>query len=472
MPDFSIIAQTPAVRAIVQEGMLERVFHDALFPSLQFRGEAVPQLWTAGVGDTLFFTAPGLITPDASPIVPGQDASVATYPLEQWMAQVQQYGKSIDTDMPTSMVAIANLFLRNGHQLGLHAGQSINRKVRDVMYNAAESGWTVADGAGSPQTSTTSLRVKRLNGFTRARNPTLASAGTAQVKFDQVSANNPLAITVFDSGSPTSFNVVGYTSDNPGDEIGPGVLTLSAAVTSVADRAYVKAIDRSDVVFVGGGNKVDDVTVSDTPTFDDVRSTVSNMRQNLVPRHPDGRYHAHCSPVSESRLYSTPEFQRINTSLPDYYMYRQFALGEFLGVVYYQNSECPIASTVVGGPTATFSLQDPFAPEVWNNGNASTGIELYRILFTGQGGVYEYYMDHDNLLTEAGITGKVGEPSVNNNGIEVSTDRIRMILRAPLDRLQQKVSSTWTLFADWPFRTDAATGDASRYKRAQVLIHA
>ena len=37
MVDFTTILQTPEVRAIVQEGFLERAFHDALFPGMIYR---------------------------------------------------------------------------------------------------------------------------------------------------------------------------------------------------------------------------------------------------------------------------------------------------------------------------------------------------------------------------------------------------------------------------------------------------
>ena len=125
MPDFSVILQTPVVRNLVQQGLLERALHDALFPNLLFRGEATPVPWPSGVGDSLIFSSPGLIEPDAEPLVPGEDPEVATYQVEQWEAQLNQYGKAIDTHMPTSMVAIANLFMRNAQQLGLQAAQTI-----------------------------------------------------------------------------------------------------------------------------------------------------------------------------------------------------------------------------------------------------------------------------------------------------------------------------------------------------------
>jgi hypothetical protein len=467
--DFSVISQNSTVRAIVQGGLLERAFHNGLFPRLMFRGEAVPQEWTHNVGDSMTFTGEGLLTPDASPLVPGQDPDVASATFEQWTAQVQQYGKpAIDTAMPNTMVAIAELFMSNARRLGLVAGQAINRLVRDKMYNAAESGTTNVDGAF---TSVSTIRVKRLNGLTRARNPTSTAAGASTVSFSPVSSGNPLAVTIFDNGAPANFNIIAFLADNPGDELGPGTITLATSVTNVATGAWVHTIDRSDITFVGGGNSVRDITATNIPSFTDVRSALTNLQNNNVPVHPDGRYHAHMSPTSQARLYDTPEWQRLNTALPDFYYYRQYTLGEFLGVMFYNDTECPQTTTVVGGSTATFDLRDPFAPELWNTG-ATTGIPLQRIIITGQGGIMEYHMDQSALITEAGLNGKTGAFSITNNGIEVLTERISLIIRAPIDRLQQIVSMAWSLFADWVVRTDAATGDAARYKRFATICHA
>ena len=83
----------------------------------------------------------------------------------------------------------------------------------------------------------------------------------------------------------------------------------------------------------------------------------------------------------------------------------------------------------------------------------------------------EYYSDLSQLLTDAGVNGKVGEPRIVNNGIECYTDRIQLIIRAPQNRLQDKVSTSWKFIGDWPTRTDAATGSAARYKRFKVIEH-
>lgn len=465
MPDFSTIIQDPAIRSLVQENILERAFHDALFPRLLFRGEAMPQLWPANVGDTMVFTGVGLIKPKMKALIPGTDPVPSSYQEEQWTAMLGQYADTIDTHMPTSIAAIANLFLRNAHQLGMSASQSLNRIARNQMYNAALAGHTVADTG--PQ-SGTSLRVKRLNGFTRARRPDLPAG--SPVRFDLVSSNNPLKIIVYDNGAPLANTVIGFSPDVAGDEIGPGVLTLSGALTSTADRAYVIADDRTYIVRVGGGYQVDDIDSADKLLLQDIRSAVARFWQMNVPEQPDGRFHCHLDPTSQAQIFGDDEFQRLLTALPDHFMYRQFAVGELLNCVFFRNSECPLPETVDGGLSATFSQDDPFSGELFNTG-ATTGVKIHRPLFVGQGGLYEYYQDLGQLITEAGITGRVGEPRITNNGIEVFSDRIQLIIRAPLNRLQDSVSTSWKFIGAWPVRTDATTGDIARYKRVVAIEH-
>ena len=472
MADFSTILQAPEIRSLVQENILERAFHDALFPRLLFRGEATPVIWPANVGDSMVFTGVGLIKPKMRPLAPGTDPLPSTYSSEQWQAMLNQYADTIDTHMPTSIVAIANLFLRNAQQLGLSAAQSLNRIPRDRLYNAAESGWTGADGnQGGGAVSV--LRVKRLNGFTRARRPDLAAG--SPVRFDTVSTNNPLKIHVFSSGADKVIYVAGFSPDTPGDEVGPGTLTLvnsagAPDTVTVLDRAYVYAEDATYIVRVGGGKKIDDVGTSDLLRLSDIRAAVARFWQMNVPEQPDGRFHAHLDPTSQAQIFGDDEFQRLLTALPDYYMYRQFAIGELLNCVFFRNSECPVPETVDGGLTATFSQDDPFAGEMFNTGLV-TGMKVHRALFVGQGLMHEYYQDLGALITEAGVTGRIGEPSITNNGIEVFSDRIQLLIRSPLNRLQDLVSTSWKFIGDWPVRTDVTTGDLARFKRVIEIQH-
>ena len=466
MADFSVILQDPAIRPLVQENILERVFHDGLFPALLFREDAEPIQYPGNIGDTPQFTGVGLMEVDLTPVIPGQDVTPSDYPKEQWGAVIQQYGKAApDTHMPTTAVALADLFLRNSHQLGLHAGQTLNRLVRDRMYNAGLAGNTVTDGAAGPVTT---LRVKRLNGFTSARRPDLPAG--SPVRFEPVSGGNPLPVLIEIAGVMTPRNVTAFSPDNPGDLLGPGTISVDVAVT-VIDRAAVQAVDRTQIIRVGGGNKIDVINNTSLFRLVDIRSAVSRLRAQNIPIHPDRRFHCHIDPFSQAQIFSDPEFNRLLTSLPDYYMYKDFALGELLNVVFFTNTESPLPETVVGGKTASFSTKDPFGAELWSNGNASTGVKVHRPIFTGHGGIKEYWLDQQSLLTDAGITGKLGNFSVVNNGIEVMTDRIKYILRSPLDRLQQLVSAAWSFIGDWPVRTDATTGDQARYKRFVCVEH-
>lgn len=460
-PEFSTIVQAPEVRALVQEGLLERAFHDSLYPNLLFRSVATPHEWAANIGDSMFFTAPGLIPVAQEPIEPGKDPVPVTYESEQWQATLQQYANTIDTHMPTSITAIANLFLRNGQQLGLNAGQTLNRVVRNRLYNAALAGHTVANGA---QNAVTTLAVQRLNGFTTAR----SSAGS-QVRFNTVSGNNPLTITVFESGVAATRTVIGFTPTTAGDEIGPGTLTLNAAVTVLA-RDSVVAGDATGIVRVGGGTSIDSIGSTDLFNLSAIRSAVTIFRDANVPAMPDGRFHCHLDPTSEAQIFSDNEFQRLHQSLPDFYVYKEFALGEVLGTLFYRNNENPRVDTVLGGSTATFNKADPFAGELFNGG-VITGTRIHRAIFSGEGAIYEYHQPLDQLITEAGINGKVGEASITNNGIRVMTDRVQLIFRAPQNRLQDQVSTSWKFIGDWPVRTDATTGGSARYKRLVVVEH-
>lgn len=466
--DYSLISQSPEMRALVQERTLERAFHDALYPRALFRGEVEDEFWPGQIGDSMLFSAPGLLKPSGRQLRPDVEPTPLAQTYEQWEATLGWWGATIDIAMVNSMLALANLFLRDGHQLGLQAAQSMNRLVRGAFYNAAESGNTVVDTA---VVGGTSIHVKHLNGFTRARNPLVT--GASKVRFSEVSPSNPLTVTLFDNGAATANTVVGYVPDYPGDEVGPGTLTLGTALTNVAARAYLLAVDRSFVVRSGGGNSVDSIGPTDLPSFSDVRAIVANMRNNYVPKHADGRFHVHLDPVSEIKLFEDPALERLNTAMPDYYMYRDLAIGEFHECIFYGNEECPQTTTVDGGATDTYSQDDSIATETYSNGNASTGTKLHHILVTGAGQLKEYYNDQSGMISEAGITGKITEFSLNNNGFDINTDRIKLIMRAPLDRMQMKPALSWSFIGAWAARTDAAVGGArtARFKRSAAIIH-
>jgi hypothetical protein len=452
------VAFNPSVASAIQDRTLQRVFRDALYPRLLYRMEAQPELWPVNLGANQTFTRTGLIAPTTRPLTAGSDPAPKTYDIEQWEATADQYGNAIDTHMPTSYVSLASLYLRNMHQLGLNAGQSLNRIARDKLFNAYMGGQTVLTAAA---VATTTLTVANLNGFTRK----LFNGRPALV-----SASNPLSIRV-GAAPGTIVNVIGFTPVTAGDEIGPGTLTVSAAVTAAIRSAVIasNALSTGTLVrniYVGGGERVDDIDATDVLSLADLRSAVAQLRFDNVPPHEDGSYHCHLDPMAESEIFGDNEFQRLNQSIPDYIHYRRFAVAYLLGMTFYRNTEAPNTATVV-------TADGTFGGELTNPSSVPAGLAIRRTVVTGQGALDEKYLDESKYISEAGVMGKIGEFAVVNNGIQVMTERIRLILRAPLDRLQQLTGSAWSWSGDFARPTDATvSSSASDFKRAMLIVHA
>lgn len=451
-----------SIQELAQDRTLERVFHDAMFPRLLFRLEAVPELWQANLGEQMIFTRTGLITPNLTPLIPGQDPTPRGYATEQWAAVASQFGETIDTHMPSSYVTLASLFLRNTQQLGLNAGQTLNRLARDRLFLSYLAGETTTTVLGV--IASTTLQVSSLAGFSQV---------LVNGRLTGVTPLTPLAVTFSMVGEPAN-QVVGVSPANPNMPDGPGTITLAAGLTTaVAVRSGVYAASRSRRLRIGGGATVDAIDSVDILTLNDVISAVSRLRQQNVPPHADGRYHVHLSPEAEAEIFRDNHWQRLHQSLPESYAYRDLAIGEAVGCIFFRNTEDPNENTV----SSTIALPGGaggalLAPEIGDEVVNAAGLPIRRTIVTGGGVLYEKYLDESKYITEAGVTGKVGQFSIVNGGAQVMTNRIRFILRSPADRLQQVVSQTWSWSGDFPVPSDATTGDAARYKRAVVIEHA
>ena len=460
-----IVGVPAAVLELNQKGLLERAFHDGLYPNLAYRAEAMPEEWPANTGQQIFMTRPGLLKPRTKPITPGTDPQPQTVPYEQWIATLNQFTDSIDTNMPTSVTSNASQFLRNIHQLGLQAGQSVNRISRNEMFKAYISGQTVA--LTTIASADTQVRVAALNGFTDVVIP------GGNVAPQPVSPSYPLPITIGSGAAAVSNSVIGYFPDDPLDPSGPGTLQLQTAVGSVfgTTRVTVKSAYAPRIVRSAAGDSVDAIGPGDTLVLQQVINAVAFLRRNNVQPHDDGFYHAHISPLSEAQFFADPVFQRLNQSLPEHVIYKEGFLGYISGVMFFMNNESP-ESTNTGDLTSTAG-DGIYASDIGGEVINGTGVAIGRILITGKGTVYEKYLDESQYVTEAGTMGRIGEFDVVNNGIQILTERIRLILRAPMDRLQQVVSATWSITTSFPIPSDitSPTGP-ERFKRAIVLEHA
>ena len=130
----------PGVGDIVQKDTLVRIFRDTLYPQLLFRMEAYPDKWEANIGDRLVETRSGELSVDPTPTQAGADPIPENVSYEQWEILAQQLDKTVDTNMPASRTAQASLALRDGKNLGLNAGRTMNRLARNKLF-CAYAGW-------------------------------------------------------------------------------------------------------------------------------------------------------------------------------------------------------------------------------------------------------------------------------------------------------------------------------------------
>jgi hypothetical protein len=457
MPAQFISLVPPIVAALHQEGLLERAFHDPLVENLQFRADAQREEADAQIGTSIFMTRRGLLPINATPRRANEgDPQPQALAYEQWISTLDRYYDTIDTSLIRARTQLADELGSDLHALGVQAGRSINYLARNKLYKPYAGGHTVLIAATAAPDTT--IRVAALNGF---RFVVLRGTNVAP---QPVSVALPLPITI----GPTAIArfVIGAVPDDPNDPDGPGTLTLSAAVGAiVAIRSAVLAGNRPRIVRAGGGTTVDAIGASDIVVLQDFNAAVTILRNNKVPPHEDGLYHCHFPPDANLQIFADEVFQRLHTALPDGDRYQSGFVNQILGVKFIPNTECPnfdnSGATVATGTNARYSTM--IGAETVNEG----GTRIGRCIVTGRGAQYERWFDaKKHLSSEAGMTGKQGDFAVVNNGIQIDTDGIRLIIRSPIDRLQDIVSSTWDYIGDFPVPSDIAAGGPEHYKRA------
>jgi N4-gp56 family major capsid protein len=415
-----IRATLPApIQAMLQNGILDRTFRDALIPEFLFAQIADSEPFQGGLGDTKTYTRKGLLTPATTPVT-GSDPSPSTYTIEQWSVTMEQYANSMDTNMLTSLVALASKFLADAQTLGINAGQTINQIARNKLYAAYAGGRTWATASSS---SSTSLVVQSTNGFAYVQ---------VNGVLTPVSASNPLSVTV----NGTANTVTGA---NPGTN----TLTLGTAISAAVGQAVIAA--NAPVSIRPAGNSAYDLTGSNLATLAMFRSGVARLRKMNVPT-VGGYYVAHIDADTEAELFADADFKQAMQGRIDSPVFRDLSIGRAAGIDWVRNLETP---TVLGGSSGTLNVHRP----VLLGANALTASPL-----EGAGALLEG-------------TGTEDVPEIAQ--VEVSPGvSITRIVRPPQDRLQQVISTTWSWVGDFGVPPDSGSGDASHYKRAVVLEHA
>jgi len=409
-----------AIRAMMQNGVLDRVFQEALRPEFIFPAIADAEPWQGSLGDTKTFTRKGLLAA-ATTAITGSDTSAATYGVEQWSVTMDQYGQAVDTNMLTSSMALASKFLADVQTLGINAGQSLNQIARNKLYGAYAGGRTWCTTAGS---SDTSIIVNSVAGFTHVLVNGVPTA---------VSASNPLTVTV-----------EGVANTVTGVNAGTSTLTLGTARADTAGDYLVAA--NAPTTIRPTGDTAYDLTGSNVATFAMFRSAVARLRKMNVPT-IGGYYVAHIDPDTETQLFSDSDFKQALQGRVDSPTYMDLSIGRFGGIDWVRNNEAP---TIAGGSSGTVTVHRPI---VMGAG------ALMANPFEGMG----------ELLRGTGVE---DVPDISMVNVAPGVDVAR-IVRPPQDRLQQVLSTSWSWVGDYGVPSDSlANSDAALFKRAVVLEHA
>ena len=412
------------IRAMLQDGILDRVFQDALKPEFIFPAIADSEPWVSNMGDTKTFTRKGLLAPVTTPVT-GSDVSAATYGIEQWSVTMDQYGQAVDTNMLQSAMALASKYLADVETLGINAGQSLNRIARDKLYAAYAGGRTWVTTAQG--TASATAVVADATGFTKV----LVNGVPTPV-----SASNPLNVTV----GGTANTVTGV-------DVATNTLTLGTAVTQAVGDAVVAANAPFMVIAGTGNNSAYDLAANDVATFAMFRAAVARLRKMNVPT-IQGYYVAHIDPDTEAQLFDDDDFKQALQGRVDSPIYRDLSIGRFGGIDWVRNNECPVLTSGTNGLTV-----DVHEPIVVGGG------VLVAAPFENMGG----------LLTGSGVEDVPDISMINAApGVDVA-----MIVRPPQDRLQQVLSTAWSWVGDYGVPSDSlANNDPALFKRGVVLQHA
>lgn len=434
----------PSLQEILQNGLLDRAFQDALIPAFLFDALADVEPWGGAIGDTAIKTRAGLLPVSTVPTM-YQQPTPSGYGFEQYQMTMQQWSDTIDTNMAMSAMALASKFLEDNKQLAINAAATINALARSALYAPYAGGQTwVVSGGGA---GATTVVVNDASGFvntvqdlsTTGTDPTDGLVGIAVPTVTPVSGAAPLAITAN-----------GVANTVTGVDLATNTLTLGTAlgVALTAGQPVISSISsvqsRPNARATGAQIVAGDIAALATFT-----TGVTRLRTMKVPRRK-GAYTAHIHPQTIEELQQDPNWLYAYRGRSDSPAYRNFTIGDAMG----ENAE------FMGRFLGIDWIMDTEVPTYVN----PAGVTVYQDCLVGDGALIKGpFSEMASLITE-----KQGGSTVQIDMI----GGVARVLRAPLDRLGQVLTSSWFWIGAYAAGTDVLTGDAAVYKRACIVEHA
>jgi hypothetical protein len=427
-----------ALQSVIQQGYLERQFHDALKARLGFRAIADREAFPAQIGETITKTRRGLLPAATTPVATqggsntdfSSGLTAKNYGVEQYILSVAQYADMMMLNIATSRVAIVPMFMQNVAAQGEQAARTVDTLAQQALFNAYMGGNTRVTTTLGANGAT--ISVDDIRGFQQ----TLNSSGQPV----PVSTTNKVIVTV----NGTAHNLQAATADGSNVSTAPGgvsgTLTFDANVV-IADGTAGNAVVSSVAPFImrpsnsSTGVMAPSTTAIATAsdfnaaqlTAQMILNAAAQLRTNNVPPGADGRYVCYADPVHLTGVYNDQAFQRFFTGKPETSEYRSGIIGDLLGVRIQETNLNPVQFAVNG--TGGFSFTAP----------------VRRAIVVGQGALIE------GTFTSEGYA---AVNAVDSNPLVTVVDGIAHITREPMDALQQIVTTSWAYIGGFVAPTD------------------
>ncbi|HQT38374.1 MAG TPA: DUF4043 domain-containing protein [Acidocella sp.] len=442
-----------ALQPIIQQGLLAKAFEKALRSKLAYRSIADRENFQARIGDSITRTRAGLLPSVTTPLSPASNTNLDNgltpdnWAVEQYTVVLNQYAATQDLNMVTSRTAMASVFAQNAYTSGEQARRSLDELARNALFASYFSGntrVTTTLGAAGATIAVDDVRgFQYVPGWNSQSQPT---GGAQSPTWVPVSGTNTLLCTV---GSDT-YTLTGVTVDGSNTSTTPGgisgTLTFSTSVT-VANGTAGNTVQASNSAVMERPNARGNTSLlqaADTLTMSTLLNSVASLRANAVPE-IGGVYHCYLDPVSSRQLFSDPDFKQLFLGGINTAEYREGELiSPFLGLRFIPTTEAYVTSH----PTIA-------------------GLKVRRPIICGQG-----------ALIEGDFDGMAAEDIRPKDSIVDMVDDICMVVREPIDRLQQIIAQSWYWIGGFAVPSDVTTTTTtvptatnSAYKRAVIVEH-
>lgn len=439
----------------IQQGFLEREFQTGLQSALGYRAIADRETVSINVGETVTKTRAGLKAPVTTPLTASANTNLdngmtpTAQTIEQYTLGIDQYGDTLDLNIVTSQVGIANLFLLNAMTNGTQARQSLDRIARNALFAAYMGGQTrVRTTLGAPAAT---INVDDVRGF-----ETVLGTGANAGKYVAVSASQTAVILV---GS-NLYTLIGTARDGSNVSTTPGgysgTLTFSGNVTVGDATALNRCVHANCPVLVRPNGKwtggsaygatisTNSLASTDVLTLGVIEDAVAQLRNNtgLV----NEIFNLYLDNVSMRQLFADQDFKL---------MYQgQYGSKEARWGQVFELMGCRFIPT-----TEAITQAHP----------STAGLTVRRPILCAPGALVEGDF--------AGMTEKAKEITDGNSEIQM-IDGVVQVVRGPIDRLQQIVAQSWFWIGGFVAPTDATansniipTAGSQYLKRAVVIEH-